>query len=125
LRTLEGARRGGVFFLVWGRSASELAERLTESKAAGLIGAGDVVVKATWGGVNGSPPSRWIAEREWPCEHAETLLRMVEGVAVKSKNTAGKQMASRSARGPAAETKLRTMSDAGLIALALGERFAG
>ena len=69
-----------VFFLAWGRDDAEIAGQLDEARARGVVGRGDLVVRAHWNGRNGPPPSRWIVGRmrEWSNEEGEALTAEME-----------------------------------------------
>ncbi len=117
LRKLEGARRTGVFFLAWGRDDAEIAGQLDEARARGIVGRGDLIVRAHWNGRNGPPPSRWIVGRmrEWSDEEGEALTAEMER-RITSKRSAADQPPS-----PQMQEKLRRMTDAELLAAALGD----
>ncbi len=118
LRKLEGARRTGVFFLAWGRDDAEIAGQLDEARARGIVGRGDLIVRAHWNGRNGPPPSRWILGRmrEWSDEEGEALTaEMDRRIAAK---VVGRRVQPTS---PQMQDKLRQMTDAELFAAGLGE----
>jgi hypothetical protein len=117
LRKLEGARQRGVFFLAWGRDDAEIAGQLDEARARGIVGRGDLIVRAHWNGPNGPPPSRWImgGMREWSDEEGEALTAEMERC-ITSKRSAADQPPS-----PQMQEKLRQMTDAELLAAALGD----
>ena len=102
LRKLEGARRRGVFFLAWGRDDAEIAGQLDEARARGIVGRGDLIVRAHWNGRNGPPPSRWIVGRmrEWSDEEGEALTAEME------RRMASKRVGRRCAYQPAMQEKL-------------------
>ena len=118
LRKLEGARRTGVFFLAWGRDDAEIARNLDEARARGIVGRGDLVVRAHWNGRNGPPPSRWIVGRmrEWSDEEGEALTAEME------RRITAKESAADQPPSPQLQEKLRRMTDAELFAAGLGER---
>jgi hypothetical protein len=118
LGKLEGARRTGVFYLAWGRDDAEIADQLDEARARGIVGRGDLVLRAHWNGRNGPPLSRWIVGRmrEWSDEEGEALIAEMEG------RIAAKQGAANRSLNPQVLEKLRQMSDAELFAAGLGER---
>jgi hypothetical protein len=117
LRRLEGARQTGVFFLAWGRVDAEIAGKLDEARARGIVGRGDLVVRAHWNGNNGPPPSRWIVGRMRECsdEEGEALTTEMER-RITAKRSSADQPPSRQM-----QDKLRRMTDAELLAAALGE----
>ena len=117
LGKLEGARRTGVFYLAWGRDDVEIARNLDEARARGIVGRGDLVVRAHWNRRNGPPPSRWIVGRmrEWSDEEGEALTAEMER-RITSKRSAADQPPS-----PQLQEKLRRMTDAELLAAALGD----
>jgi hypothetical protein len=118
LRKLEGARRTGVFYLAWGRDDAEIARNLDEARARGIVGRGDLIVRAHWNGRNGPPLSRWIVGRmrEWSDEEGEALTAELER-RVTSERSAADQPPS-----PQMQDKLRRMTDAELCVAGLGER---
>ena len=118
LRKLEGARRTGVFFLAWGRDDAEIAGQLDEARARGIVGRGDLVVRAHWNGRNGPPPSRWIVGRirQWSDEEGEALTAEMD------RRIAAKERPTGAPPSPQMQEKLRRMTDAELFAAGLGER---
>ena len=118
LRQLEGARRTGVFFLAWGRDDAEIARQLDEARARGIVGRGDLIVRAHWNGRNGPPLSRWIVGgmREWSDEEGEALMAEMEG------RIAAKERPTGAPPSPQMQDKLSRMTDAELFAAGLGER---
>src|SRR5688500_5774424 len=117
LRKLEGARRRGVFFLAWGRDDVEIAGKLDRARARGIVGRGDLIVRAHWNGRNGPPLSRWIVGRmrEWSDEEGEALTAEME------RRIAAKERPTGSPTSPQMQDKLRQMTDAELLAAALGD----
>jgi hypothetical protein len=118
LRKLEGARRTGVFFLAWGRDDAEIASNLDQASARGIVGRGDLIVRAHWSARNGPPPSRWIVGRmrEWSDEEGEALTAEMERRAMSKRRSAVQPPS------PQMQEKLSRMTDAELFAAGLGER---
>jgi hypothetical protein len=117
LGKLEGARRTGVFYLAWGRDDVEIAGKLDRARARGIVGRGDLIVRAHWNGRNGPPLSRWIVGRmrEWSDEEGEALTAEME------RRIAAKERPTGSPTSPQMQDKLRQMTDAELLAAALGD----
>jgi hypothetical protein len=117
LGKLERARQTGVFFLAWGRDDAQIAGKLDEARARGIVGCRDLIVRAHWNRPNGLPPSRWIVGgmREWSDEEGEALTAEMER-RITSKRSAADQPPS-----PQMQEKLRRMTDAELLAAALGD----
>jgi hypothetical protein len=125
LRKLEAKRRPaeGEFFLVWGRSPVETEQAVAAAKAQGTVGRGDTVVRALWTGQNGGPPSRWIGSSRGDLSPAEDDALMAE------MERRWEAMASAEERAAACaanhneppDPRIRQMTDAALVAAALGE----
>ena len=118
LRKLEGARRTGVFFLAWGRDDAEIAGQLDEARARGIVGRGDLIVRAHWNGRNGPPLSRWIVGRmrQWSDEEGEALIADIEGrISVKERPTGAPTNSQ-------LQEKLCRMTDAELFSAGLSEQ---
>jgi hypothetical protein len=118
LGKLEGARRTGVFFLAWGRDDAEIAGQLDEARGRGMVGRGDLIVRAHWNGRNSPPLSRWIVGRmrEWSDEEGEALTAEME------RRIAAMERPTGAPTSPQMQEKLRRMTDAELFAAALGAR---
>jgi hypothetical protein len=126
LRKLEAKRRPpeGAFFVVWGHDAAEIGRALVNAKARGEVGRGDTVVRALWTGHHGTPASRWIGERDLSRIEDEALgAEMERRIAELQQLLAEQDGAEALAAGPTAppDPRIRHMSNAQLIAAALGE----
>jgi hypothetical protein len=120
VRKLEAARLppDAVFFLAWGRNDAEVQQVVRVAKSAGKISRGDLLVRAHWRGANGAPASRWItgARRELSAAEYDALLKRVDEMIAST--SAPQVTASHSFQ----DEGLSQMTDAQLIAEALGER---
>ncbi|MGB8743557.1 MAG: hypothetical protein WCD52_25935 [Xanthobacteraceae bacterium] len=66
LEKLERSRRpqGIPFFMVWGRSDSELTDAISKAKANGDLQVGDKFNAKIWTDASEPPPPRWVALAE-------------------------------------------------------------
>src|SRR4051794_33452546 len=121
LRKLEAKRRPpeGVFFLVWGHDAVEIERNLATAKARGEVGRGDTIIRARWTGHNGGPESRWIANCRSDLSPAEddVLTAALERLCAEVHSP---EEIAASATAPR-DLRVSQMSDAQLLAVALGE----
>ncbi len=125
LRKLEAKRRPpeAVFFLAWGRDEAEIERTVADAKAGGDIGRGDTVVRAVWTGHNGTPPSRWVKDRDLSRAEDKVLVATMERRVVERRGAealAGVHAHVKAMRAPR-DLRIAEMSDEQLFAVALGE----
>lgn len=119
LRKLEGSRRtaGGEFFLAWGESEADCDLLLAEVRSTGAVVPGDTAVMACWTGMNGTPPSRWIGQGDLDAAEMDALCAAIECKFAEASASAALM--------DGADQRLRNLSDARLLAMALGRPVAG
>lgn len=126
LRRLEAKHRpeGRTFFLAWGEDEEAAAQRVSLARAAGEVGSGDVVVMAKWTGLDfhgrplrmPMPASRWVGKIGPFSAELDALLGEIRRVTNGADNRDGED----ADPDPRAAAYLTSLSDAQLVAMALG-----
>ncbi len=65
--------KGEQFFMIWGRTDTDLVDALTTAKADGTLQVGDRFDTKLWTHATGPPPARWISLAEVSDEELEII----------------------------------------------------